>query len=372
MVIHQQFGDWYRSATLTPTEDLLQKRWTGIEDLVKQPTAPQLLGLAKLFTLPHATEAVIPAGFRESFRAHDDLFPLRDNLQELRILAGIVLRFVIETKEHWAPLAALAIACGSFGAREANLPGREHLQAAERFLVEYSRKSRASTEPAPLKIPTLTKAKMAETLQQGFFAVNQTPNLYEPLLNTLADLASSFSATLKQAQSAIHELTELAKVREEEVSILWWLQTHFSRSLQKSFSEMGYLTGTLVLPMELADLTVFVPGSEVAVAVLVHALMLAGAPSSSETLTIVNATNGTPREWRENVCEKYKIDASGLLTPVLMALHKSLETEGRDEWLPVYRKACDIPGDRPLPLLQISLQLYRERMLLRALSEVAS
>jgi hypothetical protein len=372
MPIHPSFADWYRSAALTPPEALLDKRWAGVEDSVKQPSAALLLSLAKLFTLSIAAESAVPAGFRDTFRAHDEAFPSRNNLQELRVLAGAILRLVIEQNQPLSPLAALALVCGSFGPREAALPERQHLDAAQRYIVDYSTTTRESVAPAQMKIPSFTKAKFGETLQQNFFAVNQTPNMYEPLLNTLTEIASGFSSALKQAQKAVEQLTHTANARQEEVAILWWLQTHFSKDLQRPFSEIGYVTGTLVFPMELADLTVFVPGSEAGIAILVHALQLAGAPSSSETVTIAQATNSAPREWREKVCAEHKFDTSGLLTPLLIAIHKSLETDGRDDWLPVYRKTCDIPVDRPFTLIQLSLQLFHERMLLRALAETKS
>src|SRR5947209_5953305 len=117
MAIHPHFGDWYRSAAVTPSEGLLDKRWKGIEDLAKEPTPDQLLNLAKLFVLPNPTESSVPVGFRESFRAHDDFFPSKGELQEIRVLAGIVIRVVIERDHPLAALAALALVCGSFGAR---------------------------------------------------------------------------------------------------------------------------------------------------------------------------------------------------------------------------------------------------------------
>ena len=371
MAMHPEFGDWYRSAGVTIPEGLLEKRWAGVEDVVKQPTAALVLSLAKLFTLPNVKESAVPDGFREFFRKHDeDNFPSRDNLQELRVLAGAALRVIIDQWKGCSPLAALALACRSFGPREVALPEQKHLDVAQRFLVEYSRATRECPPPEAIKIPSFTKEKLGETLPQNLFAAaNQIPQIYDPLLNTLTTIASGWSSALTQAQNAIGQITHTASVREEEVAILWWLQSHFSRDLQKPFSEIGYTAGTLVFPMELADLTVFVPGSEAAIAVLAYALQLAGSPSSSEEVTIANVTNATPPEWREKVCERHALDSSGLLTPILLAIHKSLETDGHDEWLPVYRKACDIPINKPFPLIQLSLQLLRERMLLRAAVE---
>lgn len=372
MAIHASFGDWYRTAAVTPSEGLFENRWKAVEELVQQPTPDQILSLAKLFVLPNATESTVPAGFREVFHSHDDFFPSKGDIQELRVLAGIVVRLVIESEGPLASLAALALTCGSFGPREGILPERDHLDFAQRFLVKRSRSIRKSVDLEPIAIPTLTKESFSQTFNATWFQTNQTPNLREPLLTALFDIVSQFASSLTQTQVAIEQLSQTARVREEEVGILWWLETHFSRDLQKTFADMGYTSGTLVLAKELSDLTVFVPGSDVAIAVLVHALTLAGAPTSSETLTIANTINETPHDWREKLRAEDDISSTGVLSPILMAVHKSLETDGRDEWLPVYRKACDIPADRPFPIIQLSLQLYRERMLLRALTEATS
>lgn len=372
MAIHPHFADWYRSAAIAPPEGLLEKRWAGVEAATKQVNAPLIMALAKLFTLPTASESAVPAGFRDPFRSQDEVFPSKDNLQEMRTLAGAVLHMIIEERYSLAPLAALALVCGSLGAREATLPEHEHLEMAERFLVEHSTAVRESVPSSAIKIPNLSKARFTELLKADLFAQNQLPQLHGPLLNAFVEFGSEITTALKNAQEAVEQLSHTVQVRDEEVNILWWLQTRFSRDLQKSFSEVGYAAGTLVFPMEFADLTIFAPGSESAIAVLAHALQLAGAPSTSETITIAHATNATPREWREKIRSTNNLGDAGLLCPVLLAIHKSLETDGRDEWLPVYRKACDVPVDRPLPLIQLAVQLFRERMLLKALMEVKS
>ena len=42
-----------------------------------------------------------------------------------------------------------------------------------------------------------------------------------------------------------------------------------------------------------------------------------------------------------------------LLTPISFALSKSLDTDGETDWLPVFRKACDVSPDTSLPLRRI-------------------
>jgi len=369
MTVHQGFADWYRSAAITPPQGLIEKRWAGVETLAAKPDAQLILGLALLFTLPNPTESVVPPRLREVFRSQDDGFPSKDNFQELRVLSGAALRIVIEQGHPPATLAALALACGAFGPRQPLLSELEHLHVAQTFLLERSRSVRRTTEQSGAKVSVPTKSRIEELLpSQPNFASNQTQQIHQPLMNTFLELANGLSA----ARALIEQLTQTVRVRDEEVNVLWWLQTRFSRDLGKTFTETGYEAGSLIFPMEVADLTVLLPGLEAVVAVLVHALHLSGAPSSSEAITIANATNKTPRQWRERLRVNYRLDRAELLCPLMLAIQKSLETDGPEDWLPVYRKACDIPADKPYPLVQIAVQLYRERMLLKALSEATS
>ena len=366
MSLYASFSDWYRSAGVAPPEGLLRKRWAGVEKLAKAPEAGGLLALVRLFVLPSAREAWVPEGFREAFFEEDDQFPSHGNLEEIKVLAGAVLRCVIEATEHMATVAALGLVCGAFGDRLATVRQPEHVEAANRRLLERARAVRESGRAARFKAPTVSKEAVAGLLPQAVFAGN-LPALQDPLVAALLELNGSVVEGLVQVAQALDHLSHIVRVREEELNILWWLQAAFSRDLEKPFSEVGYEAGVLVFPMELADLTTFVPGPETATAVLLQALRIAGAPAPSERASLAVVTNRTPRSWREHIRERHAIDAVGALCPVLLAIHKSLDTHGPDEWLPVYRMACDVSIDVPLGIAQMSAQLYRERLLLRLL-----
>jgi len=368
MPTHSHFADWYRSAALAPPAGLLDKRWAAVEDVANTSDAARVLKLAELFTLPNVNESNVPEGLREVFQTHDDTFQFRDNLRELQVLAGAILRLIIEQRGGLSPLAALALVCGGFGSREATLVERGHLDLAQRFLVQLSTTARRCDRPEPIAVPGQTGERLGDLIPS--VGVNQSQILRDSVIKALSRLVSEFSSALEQVQTAIEGIARASDVREEELALLWWIQTHFSRDLEKPFSEIGYVAGSIVLPSELADLTRFIPGPEAVVGVLALALQLAGAPSSKETATIATAINSTPRAWRKTLCGRINVGSCESLTPVLLAILKSLETDGPNDWLPVYRKACDIPLDRPFPLVQLSLQLFRERMLLRATREV--
>ena len=370
MAMHPSFADWYRSVGVAPQAAILEARWAGIEELSSQPNAALLVELARLFTMPSSQESAVPGQLRDVFKKHDTAFLLRDNLQELRVLAGVTLRTIIDADGELSPLAALAVVCGSFGPRLAAIPGNEHVTAAQEFIVRHAKETRESATPAPITVPgAALKAKITKTLTPEAFGQSPPANLRDPLIGALNEICTALSTTCDQAQKAITALTDVVAVREEELGILWWLHARFSSSNEKTFSELGYTAGTIVFPFELAELTSFVPGPESLAAVVVRALQEAGAPTSSEPITLAGTTNAVAREVRQRVAAKRRSEVPADLTPILLAISTSLETDGAEDWLPVYRKACDIPTDRPFPAASLSLQLYHELMLVRASSE---
>ena len=94
MGMHPAFADWYRTAAVTVPEGQLQKRWAGVESLVEKADASMVIAMTKLFVLP-SKELLVPEGMREAFREQDESFPSRENLHELRVLAGAVIRQII-------------------------------------------------------------------------------------------------------------------------------------------------------------------------------------------------------------------------------------------------------------------------------------
>jgi hypothetical protein len=362
--MNPSFPDWYRSATVTVPEGRLEKRWAGVQSICEKSDRPTIVALAAQFVLPGRENLVTP-GFRESFHAHDDVFPMKDNLEELRVLAGATLREIISRKGSSGRLASLALVCGAFGPRRAAVPVQDHLDAAQAFVNEESKRVRECHELVAPQTLLPTKEVLGTRFPDGVFAA--PPQLRAPLMQTLSEI----SVASAELQHYAHALSHRVLVREEELNLLWWLQTEFSRDLNKSFLEVGPIAGCAVFAGELADLTEFLPGPGAILAILLKAARIAGAPSSSEQVTLRDIVNATPREWRERLEAKVTLSSIELLCPVHLAITKSLLTDGVDNWLPVYQKACDIDSRHGFPLAALTMQVYQERMLEACMVEPA-
>lgn len=362
MAMHKDFGDWYREAHVVPDSDLLERRWAGVESLSSKTTAQSLQELLKLYCLPHNAESSIPDYFDKAFRDADAAFPTKSHGYEIRILAGAVLRRIIEERGSGAVQAALGIVCGSFGDRRCAVPFAGHIDAAEKFLTERAESIR-KIEPINL-VKETKKERGAETvLPAEHFANGATPNLRAPLityLNEQAALAPTINATINALSRAIQN-------QREELNLLWWLQSRFSKELQQPLANTPTASACAVIAFELASLTEILPGPSAILGIIVQALN--STIGASEKISLASVVNEVPRQWREakRIAQEAAVSS---LVPITLSLARSLDTDGKDDWFPVYKKQCDVNLAEVREPSVIAYQLYTERLFLKSLSEM--
>ena len=51
MPMPKEFADWYRSASIVPPQELLEQRWSGVEEAAKDLSAIYLLATLRLFAI---------------------------------------------------------------------------------------------------------------------------------------------------------------------------------------------------------------------------------------------------------------------------------------------------------------------------------
>lgn len=356
--MHKAFADWYRAASVAPPLEVLEQRWAGVEQLTKQLTRAELTELVRLFSvLPNAGYET-PEFMDVAFRQHDSAFPTRGHMQELRVLAGVVLRTAIDEQNDSAVAAAYGLVSGSFHSRAAHVPNKEHIEAANKFLVQRASAIRDIELSKYGRREIRTREQLDAQLAAQLFGQTQIGNLRGPLLAVLADQSDLLNAL----QQSTIDLRLLVQAQREELNLLWWLQNEFSRELAQPFSALG-AAATCVLPLELTDLLVFTPGPSAVLGMLISVLSKA---KSGEFSSIKSAINASPRSWRE--AQVAKSDGClGSVSPVSFAISKSLETDGPDEWIPAYRKQCDVSAEESISSIELAHQLYSERMFIRAL-----
>jgi hypothetical protein len=364
MTVHKDFADWYRAASVTPSAELLDARWKGVEALASTLDGPTLSILLKLYAVRPGAGYKAPEFLDAAFRGHDSTFPNRDNSEELRVLAGAILRQAVEIDGRTATSAALGIVSSSFGSRRETLPSLDHLWAAEEYLANKGGAVREIKTVPQVRATQMTKEKFEELMPAAIFSAGALPAIRDPLLNTFADHTNRNNLALGQLNTS---LWRVIQAQREELNMLWWLQTKASRDLEQPFSKIARPQASIVLPMELADLTIFLPGPSAVLGLIVAALELT--PIVATDATAAEAVNAAPRDWRERRVAQLQPDVAELC-PISLALARSLDTDGTTEWLPVFRKQCDVKIEVPAKLADIATQLYNERLFLRALAEL--
>lgn len=366
MATHKDFADWYRAASVTPSPELLDARWKGVEQAAAALTRSSLTSLLRLYCTRPEAGFKAPEFLDTAFRNQDATFPNRDNIEELRVLAGAILRQSVESNSSASTAAALGIVSSSFGSRRDTLTTLDHLRAAERFLATRGEATRDIKTSPQVNLAPMTKERYEQLMPAAVFAPNQTPSARDPLFNTFAEQTTKLNQSFAELSSA---LWRIIQAQREELNILWWLQAKVSRDLEVPFSKLPRQQASIIFPMELADLTVFLPGPAAIFGVVVAALM--DTKSKSDGLTVAEGVNSLPRNWREQRVANLQLNTDrATLCPVLFAMAKSLDTDGEAEWLPIYRKQCDVKIEQPVSHPDLAVQVYNESLFLRALSEI--
>src|SRR5262245_42860561 len=110
--MHKDFAEWYRGAGIPPTGETLPKRWEAVEKYLVGPE--DIVSLTRLFYRLGKPSDEFLNPFRTSFQSADPAFPMRNNDQELLVLAGAKLINVIErSPTDLADLAALSLVCAA-------------------------------------------------------------------------------------------------------------------------------------------------------------------------------------------------------------------------------------------------------------------
>ena len=350
--MHQKFADWYRLASVEPSEEQLLKRWEGVEKAVANADRDGVIARVQLYLGDGPSEDQL-TGFQRSFKDVDDTFRLIDNKVELQVLAGVCLATMLEGRaSKLNDFTALALRCASFGAELPAKVVRELPALSESWLDARSSAVRKTVDKV-----SVTPGKEAETvIEEG-----DLPTLATSVRAALDEVPS---AILSSVQKAFDSVTHIQRAMREELDALWWVVGDYSGDLRLPFSKVKAAALPLVAAKELADHTYFTPGFLAADALLAKVLDHGNARSKSDR-SIKEAVDETEREWRESVREAYSDPSLSYLAPVLLAFNKSLDTEDSDTWGPVYKKVGRVDLEETHSRVSLARQLYNELLLSR-------
>lgn len=354
------FADSYRMAGLAPGADIIRARQKPFETLRGKLTTSQTVDLTRLY-FGLATSSA-PPWFRDAFAAADASFSMIDNARECAVLASCLLAAGLEDGLVAAGLAPLAAAAGGFRTPLVQPDLLDHIRAELRSEAVKRRQS------SPVEINRLTglaKPKVTELADQ--LAANPDWAKAVALFKHVDESLGANRTLASHVVGALKPLSRRLAHLEEEVGILWWYVGGWSRVLERPFGEMPLALAATLAGLELAALTTTSPGPIAADAILSR-LVTAGRPESSNTVSIVAAVDAFPSEAYDQLALPAALSDLPDLCPMHTAFRMAHEIGETPAWHSPFRRTSQLSGDPVLGPLALSVQVYREALLLSLLA----
>ncbi len=355
------FADNYRAAGLTAGPDVLRTRQEPFDKLRKAIDPRTAIDLTRLYFGLH-----VPRGtdwFRDAFGEADASFSLVDNAREASVLAAGLLESATADGKIYAALAILTTAAA--GLRQP--PVRPDLIEAVRFAIQEkatSARQQTAADPKQVKLPVASKAS-AELA-----ALIQTPDITKAstLLKQVSEESAEITKALaNQVFAVVQPLAAQVQTLREEVEILWWHVGGWSRLLDKPFAELDIGLAAVLAGVDMADMSRSAAGPAAAPAIFQRTLA-AGRKAKAAKIAIQNAVDALPEDQLDRLGLSEKLAAVPEICPVLTAYAKAREIGAGTAWHVAYAKATGLEAGAAFAPLELAMQAYRERLLLRELA----
>jgi hypothetical protein len=336
--MHKDFAEWYRGAGIPPNGDILPKRWQAIEKY--EAGRDEIVSLVRLFYRLGKPSEEFENAFRTAFQTTDPAFQMRDNDQELLVLAGAELIDIIERGPvELADLAALSLVC----AAAQNLRGAAAVPDIPEFAARYLSK------------------RAIERAHEGQGDNDSASSSRKALLDGLTSAPPPINGLPAELERLQRELAVVS----EESNMLWWLFSEYSHDLKQPWAKSTVPAAALVAGKELAELTRVLPGPIAAAAFLDRIIRFAKAKPPS-TILVVEAINDVTIEWRRTYAERNCLAELEDLVPISHGVKISLTAPEDDAWFIAFKTGTGISSDSKLAPHFLAYQMFLEGLLCRS------
>lgn len=350
--MHPHLVDWFRNVHINPDLKTVEKRWSTAKKYsttLSRVSVPRLLRLF-LFAKPDPGEI---SWFTDALLRLDKEFPVTNNVEELRLMAGVVM--VTTFTDRSRPANAFAL-----GLRVAQMAGRTIDPVQPKILSEAEKYLRAETER--LRPAEFGRGRLSDPGDN----VSVHPAAAGAEENQLAAGGDDQEVNTLRGEDPYlaSEIRRLA----EETGMLWWILTEYSPSLDCPTSSLTPPEYALVAAAEAADRTQIVPPPLSANALLTRALRPCK-KVPKKTLTLADFLADTNPTWREARLKQNGCIDFPYLVPVTTALARIQEVDDAAQAAQGAAKLCPgIVAEHPLSPPEIAHLFYCELMFFKALS----
>lgn len=360
--MHNHTIDWYRQLNLTPDALVAQKRWETAVALGKKLSRTRVIELLRLFLFaPTGTDFTRP--FTNELIALDPEYPVSNNTQELRMIAGLAMIAIFDKPSKSANAFALGLRAASFPDRRLKPIQPAILTEAEEYLHNEAGRLRPdefATDVAPEVLKTL--------LGQGKALVEAGATADEA---KKAAALASYHQSIPSAIAASHRvLASRIQQLAEEGALLWWVLSEFSDALQRPTCKLSPEAYAFAVAAEAAQRTIQLPPPPSIGPLLARALQ--PCKRNDRRLALSDYVKAVDPAWRANFHKSINVSDCRDLSPLCTALERA-EGLGRAAALKTLSKDCPgVKGEALLTPAQAAQQFYNEILFLRALGTLPS
>jgi len=344
--MNENFADWYKKADINPSSDTLEARWSGVEECLDGLEVKKLGFLLKLYyDIGKCGEEEL-GEFKKIFKEKDSTFLMKDNENELRVLAGTVLCCAVKSDSRDRDVAITishSVISNEIFWKNGDGLNDDLLKYARDFIFDESKSSRDKRIRNKFIDQKIIAAKLEEI--QAHTHIPQIKEVLEAYKTGFFRLSEALSDTKKALDS-----------RKEESGVLWWLFGEYGNSIEKSFFEMK-LEAVVGLPYDLYQLTNDNIGVFSAFAFLKKGLSLTKVQKEEVSIFDVLKSDGL-KLFELSVLEQsseycYKLP----LLDIFSRSKKSSFLETADKYA---LEEFSIDINKEIPVCELACELYRE------------
>ncbi len=352
--MHRNTTDWYRQIHLKPDSALAASRWNTAKSFSEKLNRDSVLGMIRLFLgLPNGMD--FHRRMTDEVLAIDPEFPISDNLQELRLMAGLVMVTTFEPDAPFGPAMALGVKSACFENQKAAPIQQEIAEEANSYLFVEGERKRPRTMPSEQPELVNLKARL------------KTITASETDEAKIKTASNAFSRSVLAAIEAIAERST-ARIEQlaEESDLLWWLLCGRCDSLACQVSTLSAAEYVLPLALDLSSRTSISPPPPSYPALVQKAI--SGTSDWQDEFPFSDFLKATTSQWRSELPNGYT-DCLDLL-PVTLAIAKFHESGDVDTTQRLIQSVSDLNLNKSFSPVVVADQYYIELLFLDCLNNL--
>jgi GTPase-associated system helical domain len=347
--------EWYRILSIQNlTTEIFETRSISIKKILKTKDIGWFFNCIRLFVGKQISDQNFLGEMTRIFLEEDPLFKQKDNLLELRVLAGAVVNEIIETPKHKDKIStAIALKCSLFGINTKDLINTEIITLANNFLAEESLRLREFDDKRTL--------------------INLSIESSVPDTNpaTLAAIFTKINEQLHKVSISINEKSDYnsrrIQVLEEESNIHWWIFRYFSNVLNKPMRDVEFELAPIIVGKELNNLILILPWPKAFEEYLKKVIYDSFPSENNKEILFKDSINALKR-LKIDLFATDHASLIGNICPLLTAYSLSNQSGDETGWFSFFEKSTDIKHTIKVSCIELAKQSFFESMLLKSLN----